>query len=84
MDNIDTRWLGFNWHVQRIDGHDFAAIDKAVQAAKAEKTKPSMIVLDTVKSKGYLPGEGIKSNHSMAISAEDEQKAVAALEGGAR
>lgn len=84
MENLDTRWLGFNWHVQRIDGHDFAAIDRAVENAKAVKDKPSMIILDTIKSKGYLPGEGIKANHSMAISAEDEAKAVAALEGGAR
>ncbi|HAF86170.1 MAG TPA: transketolase, partial [Sphaerochaeta sp.] len=35
MENLDTRWLGFNWHVQRINGHDFTQIDRAVQIAKA-------------------------------------------------
>ena len=84
MDNIDTRWLGFNWHVQRINGHDFKQIDHAVQCAKEVKDRPSMIILDTIKSKGYLPGEGIKANHSMTVSHEDEERAIAALLGGAK
>lgn len=84
MDNIDTRWLGFNWHVQRINGHDFKQIDHAVQCAKEAKDRPSMIILDTIKSKGYLPGEGIKANHSMTVSHEDEERAIVALLGGAK
>ena len=83
MDNIDTRWLGFNWHVQRINGHDFAQIDKAVQNAKNVKDRPSMIICDTIKSKGYFFGEGISANHSMSVSAENAQKAIEVLEGGA-
>ena len=84
MDNIDTRWLGFNWHVQRINGHDFNQIADAIAAAKAAKCRPSMIILDTIKSRGYAPGEGIKANHSMAISPENEEYAISVLEGGAR
>ena len=84
MDNIDTRWLGFNWHVQRINGHDFNQIAHATECAKQAKDRPSMIILDTIKSKGYLPGEGIKANHSMAVSHEDEERAVEALIGGAK
>ncbi len=84
MDNIDTRWLGFNWHVQRINGHDFKQIDHAVQCAKEVQDRPSMIILDTIKSKGYLPGEGIKANHSMTVSHEDEERAISALLGGAK
>ena len=84
MDNIDTRWLGFNWHVQRINGHDFNQIAEAIACAKAVKDRPSMIILDTIKSKGYAPGEGIRNNHSMPISAENEAYAVSVLEGGAK
>ena len=54
MENIDTRWLGFNWHVQRINGHDFAQIDRAVQIAKTVLDRPSMIIMDTVKSYGFI------------------------------
>lgn len=84
MDNIDTRWLGFNWHVQRINGHDFNQIAHAIECAKQAKDRPSMIILDTIKSKGYLPGEGIKANHSMVVSHEDEERAIEALTGGAK
>ncbi len=84
MDNIDTRWLGFNWHVQRINGHDLNAIDDAVQAAKKVTDRPSMIIMDTVKSWGYAPGVGIVSNHSMAVSEADAKSAIEALEGGAK
>ena len=82
MENIDTRWLGFNWHVQRINGHDFNLLDRAIKAAKAVTDRPSMIILDTVKSKGYAPGEGIKANHSMAITVDAAEQAIALLEKG--
>ena len=80
MDNIDTRWLGFNWHVQRINGHDFSELHYAVTQAKAVKDRPSMIICDTIKSFGYAPGVGTVSNHSMAISEEDMNNAIKALE----
>ena len=84
MDNIDARWLGFGWHVQRINGHDYKQIAQAIGNAKAVKCRPSMIILDTIKSKGYAPGEGIKANHSMAISHENEEYAISVLTGGAK
>lgn len=84
MDNIDTRWLGFNWHVQRIDGHNFQMLDDAVEKAKAEKDRPSMIICDTIKSRGYAPGEGIVANHSMGITQEDADFAISVLTGGAK
>lgn len=79
LDGLSTRYKGFNWHVQEINGHDFNAIDKAVKEAKRVKDKPSMIILDTIKSKGYIFGEGVCPNHSMPISKEQAEKAVEAL-----
>lgn len=85
MENLDTRWLGFNWHVQRINGHDFAQIDRAVQIAKGVHDRPSMIIMDTVKSYGFVPGENTSANHSMAFDSKIAAEAVEALyarEGG--
>ena len=79
MNNLDTRWLGFNWHVQRINGHDLEAIDRAVLSAKAEKDRPSMIICDTIKSYGFGPGERTFGNHSMPISEETAEAAIAEL-----
>jgi len=79
MENIGTRWLGFNWHVQRIDGHSFQAIDRAVQAAKKVVDRPSMIILDTQKSRGFAPGEGISANHSMKFNEKTAEEAIKVL-----
>lgn len=79
MDNIDTRWLGFGWHVQRIDGHDISAIDRAVAAAKNVCDRPSMIILDTQKAHGFIPGENTTKNHSMAFNEEAAEDAIKAL-----
>lgn len=80
MDNIDTRWLGFNWHVQRINGHDFDQLDHAIKAAKSVTDRPSMIILDTVKGKGFSMGEAITSNHNMSFTAQQAEQAIADLE----
>ena len=79
MDNLDTRWLGFNWHVQRIDGHDFEAIEEAVKKAQKEQTRPSMIICDTIKGKGFCFGEGIASNHSMSFDSKKGEDAIEVL-----
>ncbi|MBI9096019.1 MAG: transketolase [Sphaerochaeta sp.] len=85
MENLDTRWLGFNWHVQRINGHDFTQIDRAVQIAKTVLDRPSMIIMDTIKSYGFIPGETTTANHSMAFDSKTAKKAIEDLyarEGG--
>jgi transketolase len=79
MENICTRWLGFGWYVQRIDGHDIAAIARAVENAKKVTDRPSMIVMDTQKSHGFIPGETTVNNHSMAFDENVAEGAIKAL-----
>ena len=43
------RFEAYHWHVQRVaDGNDLAAIEAAIEAAKAETGRPSMIAVRTV------------------------------------
>ncbi|MGW9307449.1 transketolase [Saccharomonospora azurea] len=43
------RYEAYGWHVQVVDGgEDVVAFEKAVEAAKAETTRPSFILLRTV------------------------------------
>ena len=81
LGELDKKWIGFGWHVQKVDGHDLRALDEAIENAQAETKLPSMIVMETVKSKGYFPGEGVEANHSMVISAELAEQAIERLEG---
>lgn len=77
--DVVKRWESFGWSVQSINGHDIEAIDNAVRKAKSEKGKPHMIVMNTKKSYGFIPGEGIKSNHSMPITKELAASAIEEL-----
>jgi transketolase len=76
-DNLLDRWTSCGWFAQQVDGHDFAALDAALERALAERSRPSMIIADTIKGKG-LPGiEGDYKNHNMPLTAEDTERAYA-------
>jgi transketolase len=82
--DITSKWVGFGWYTQRVDGHNFDMLEKALNNALKESCRPSMIILDTIKGKGCSFAEGKISSHKMAVSGEDADDAVAALsaEGG--
>jgi transketolase len=52
LEPLADKWRAWNWHVQVIDGHDFRAIDAAFGQARAEFSKPSVIIANTIPSKG--------------------------------
>ncbi len=70
------KWRAFGWHVQEIDGHDMQAINNAIEAAKACTDLPSMIVMNTVKGKGWRKIENTVKCHSMPVSPEDVADAL--------
>ena len=88
IEDLTSKWAAFGWFVQRVDGHDVAAIDQAIERAKAEPHRPSMIVLDTVKGKGAFFAEGKLSSHNMRVDYETALEAIARLDaeeqGGAK
>jgi transketolase len=52
LNPLADKWRSFNWHVQEINGHDFRDIDRAVGAAQAVFDRPSVIIANTIPSKG--------------------------------
>lgn len=80
MGDMKAKWEAFGFYTQDIDGHDFAQIFDAVEKAKAQTDKPSMIILNTVKGKGVSFIEEMKyKNHSMPVDQEVIDKAQAEL-----
>ena len=78
--DIGGKFRAFGWHVVEVDdGNDIAQILAAIDAAKAERDKPSMIILHTKKGKGCCFAEDV-FNHNMAVSPEQAEQAIAALE----
>ncbi|MDR2767073.1 MAG: transketolase [Treponema sp.] len=80
LGDLPAKWAAFGWFTQSVDGHDIEALDNAVEAALAQKEKPSMIVMNTIKGKGCSFAEGVEKNHSMVFNMEKAKEAIAALE----
>ena len=64
IDLLDQKWTAFGWEVLKVDGHDVAAIDAAVERAGTVKGRPTLIILDTVKGKGFSFAEGNAAYHN--------------------
>ena len=81
---VTDKFAAFGWFVQVVDGHDFAALEAAVAAAKAQSegadAKPSMIICETVKGKGVSFMENKASWHGVAPKAEEKAQADAELD----
>jgi transketolase len=69
-EDVTKRFEAYHWHVQMVDdGNDLVAIEKAILAAKAETTKPSLIRVRTVIGYGS-PKAGTKAVHGEALGPE--------------
>ncbi len=69
-DDYLERFKAYHWHVQIVeDGNDLEAIEAAIEAAKAETSKPSFIAVRTVIGYGS-PKAGTNKVHGEALGAE--------------
>ena len=82
--NFPTESMGKNAIVIRCDGHDVLEIKAAVESAKAEDKRPSIILCETIKGKGVSFMEGKSAWHGKAISDAEYQQAKAELGGVVR
>ena len=60
---LDERWRSFGWGVKIVDGHNLESIIDTVKQAPFEKGKPSVIIADTIKSKGISFAEAKVNFH---------------------
>ncbi len=77
---IDRKFEAFNWHVIRIDGHDFDQILAALAEARQTKGMPTAIIMATVKGKGVSFMENQADWHGKAPNDEQFAQAKAELE----
>ncbi|HUH63381.1 MAG TPA: transketolase [Terracidiphilus sp.] len=70
-ENVYKRFEAYNWHVARVmDGNDLDGIEAAIEAAKAETVRPSLIGVRTVIGYGS-PRAGTNKVHGEAMGAAD-------------
>lgn len=67
-----TRFESYGWHVVRdVDGHDAQAINAAVEAAKTESEKPTLICCKTVIGFGSPNKAGSHDCHGAPLGDEE-------------
>ena len=66
-----TRFKAAGWNTLAIDGHDMAAIRKALATAKADDSKPWLIACKTVIGYGAPKKAGTAATHGSPLGAEE-------------
>lgn len=80
MGDMVDKFAAFGCHTVKVNGHDIAAIEAAVTAAKATKDKPSVIVLDTIKGNGCSLCLEFFPNHHIAFKREQMEQSIVEAE----
>lgn len=77
--DLRKKFEDFGWQaIETGDGNDAAQIVRAVEEAKADTEHPSVIILNTVKGKGWSYAE-THFNHNMPVTPEQAQEAIAEI-----
>jgi transketolase len=58
LGDLQAKFEAFGWHVERCNGHDFAALENVFAKFKEITDKPKIVIADTVKGKGISFMEG--------------------------
>ena len=71
-DDAAARFAAYGWHVQHVDdGNDLEALNQAIDAAKAETGKPSMIVVHTEIGYGSPNRAGTAKAHGSPLGKDE-------------
>jgi transketolase len=74
-EDVAGRFQAYGWHVLRVpDGNDLSAIAAAYHAAKAETSRPSLIILRTVIADPAPTKRNSAEAHGAPLGAEEVQR----------
>ncbi|MGA9852108.1 MAG: transketolase [Gammaproteobacteria bacterium] len=71
-DDTPRRFEAYNWHVMRdVDGHDAAAVKRAIEEARSVTDKPSLICCKTIIAFGAPNKQNTGHAHGSALGEEE-------------
>ena len=79
LEPLQSKWRAFNWHVIEVGGHDFSALNEAIEEAQAVAEKPTVIIAHTIPGKGVSFMERDYRWHGKPPTKEEGAKALAEL-----
>lgn len=77
-EDVPARFRAAGWHVQELDGHDIAAVDAALAAAK-DDPRPSLLACRTTIARGLPRLQGQRGGHSAPLKPQDREEACTEL-----
>ena len=80
LGDLAEKYRAFGWHAIQVDGHDYAAVMRALSEARDTKGKPTMIVAITVPGKGVSFAENNYKWHGVAPKSDEGKAALSELE----
>ncbi len=76
LEPLADKWRAFNWHVIEVSGHDFRALNEAVEEAQAVYEKPTVIIAHTIPGKGVREFERDYKWHGKPPNKEEAKMAL--------
>ncbi len=76
LESLGEKWLAFNWHVIEVNGHDFMALNEAIQEAQSVYGKPIVIIAHTIPGKGVHDFERDYKWHGKPPNKEEAKMAL--------
>jgi len=80
MEPLAAKWAAFGWNVFEADGHNLKDIFDVLDRSMENRTKPTVIIAETVKGKGISFVEGNDDYHAQSLPQELVAQAIAELE----
>ncbi|SRR5258708_6047093 len=81
LEPLDEKFRAFGCEVSRIDGHDFAQLERAFGGVKPGNKKVKVIIADTVRGRGLPSIEARADRWFCAFSAEEVAQLLQELHG---
>ena len=70
-EDVAARYVAYGWQVLQVEGTDRAAIAIAIETAKTETAKPTLIVCNTVIGRGSPKLAGSHKSHGSPLGVEE-------------
>jgi len=79
LEPLDEKWRSFGWHVLEIDGNNVQSVIDAAEEARANTTKPTVIIAHTIPGKGVSFMEDDFNWHGKSPNQEELKRALGEL-----
>lgn len=74
-EDVESRFTSCHWHYLKVeDGNDISAVERAIEEAKAETEKPTIIEIKTIIGYGASSIQGTSDAHSDPLGKEEVER----------